>query len=487
MSDQDPIQPQQSYPLITGGGFNIPTATPLSTSSQSVILPTAPLAQPAIGSSRNSKFNIKKILMIVGGITVALLVGFFMWRAFFYTPTPQKFTLTYWDFKDETPALQELISEYESQNPLVNIKYVKQSREDYRERVSNTIAKNEAPDIFPIHNTWLPMFSGDLSQLPPEVMDKNTYSSSFYPTAVNDLTQEGNIYAIPFMFDGLGLFFNQSIFEETGKTPPTTWDELRQTAYELTIVDEDKKIQRAGIAMGRVDNMDYWQDVLSLLILQVGIDPGRPTGKLTEDAIQYFTTFSTEDNIWNESLPPSTQTFASGKVAMYLGPASEITNIKKLNPNLSFKVVKVPQLPRDVPNTPSVYWSSYWAGTVWAKSKNPTEAWKFINFLTQKTSLERLNKEEVSKGGVGGLYPRPEMSAGFEADPYLGAFYAQAPTAKSWYLVSSTNDGATGINSRISALYAQAINSLVVDGDQIDDVLVILSSGISQVLSSYKK
>jgi hypothetical protein len=67
---------------------------------------------------------------------------------------------------------------------------------------------------------------------------------------------------------------------------------------------------------------------------------------------------------------------------------------------------------------------------------------------------------------------------------YVGAFVKQAPTAKSWYLASSTFDGGSGINSRLSVYFADAVNG-VNQGKGLDEVVKTLSAGINQVLSAY--
>lgn len=494
---QIPVQQQANQHLVQPGIVNpqpIPqpiTESPVPSSLGNFqpvsSVPTTPNIAPVqnIPPSGGSKFPLKKILIAAAAIILISVMGFVAWKMF-YKPAPKEIDLTYWDFREDSPALESLISQYEQQNPLVKIKYVAQSKPDYRERLTSSIAKGEAPDIFPFHNTWLVMLPGQLSPLPPEVMDKNTYASTFYPTAVNDLSQSGNIYGMPVSFDGLALYINQSIFDAAGKTPPTTWDELRQAAHDLTVVDENRNIQQAGVAMGRTDNVDHWQDILSLLILQVGIDPTHPNGKLAEDTLNYFTIFAGNDRSWDETLPPSTQAFANGKVAMYLGPASEIETIRKLNPNLSFKVVKAPQLAHDVPTAPNINWASYWADGVWMKSKNATEAWKFINFLSQKESLQALNKEQQQAGSIGFIYPRTDMAEGFDTDPYVGAYYSEAPTAKSWYMASNTYDGSNGINTKVSTVYAQAIDAIQKRESNMDEIMNALATNVSQVFATYQ-
>ena len=84
--------------------------------------------------------------------------------------------------------IKSVISEYEAINTNIKIKYVKQSKEDYRERLTNTLAKGTGPDIFRFHNTWVPMYKSELDKVPASVYLIGDFSTTFYPVAVSDLT-----------------------------------------------------------------------------------------------------------------------------------------------------------------------------------------------------------------------------------------------------------------------------------------------------------
>src|SRR3972149_6732079 len=112
-----------------------------------------------------------------------------------------------------------------------------QSHQDYRERLTNSLAKGEGPDIFRFHNSWVPMFRKELDYLPPSVMSPSEYSQTFYPVVTSGLTSGTGMVGIPLEYDGLVLYINQDIFDQNAKSPPTTWDDLRQTAISLTKKD----------------------------------------------------------------------------------------------------------------------------------------------------------------------------------------------------------------------------------------------------------
>ncbi|MEK7168939.1 MAG: extracellular solute-binding protein [Patescibacteria group bacterium] len=392
--------------------------------------------------------------------------------------------ITWWGLWEDESIVKQVIADYETANPNVKIKYLRQSKEDYRERLTSALAKGTAPDIFRFHNTWTPMFKSELDKMPASVYSASEFASSFYPVAVSDLTIGSNMVGVPLEYDGLTLFINEEIFEKSGKSYPTTWNELRQLARELTIKDETGAITQSGVALGRTENVDHWPEILGLMMLQNGVDLTKPTGQLAEDALNFFTIFSNDDEVWDATLPKSTVAFAGGKLAMYFGPSWRAFEIRLQNPNLRFKTIPVPQLPKTAANEPDVNYASYWAEGVWTRSKNKTVAWNFLEYLSSKEVLEKLYNQASKTRMFGEPYPKQDMEALLKDHPIIGSTVGGAKTAQTWYLQSRTWDGPTGINSQITKYFEDAVN-LVNTGKEAKVALETVSSGVIQVLSQY--
>ena len=435
----------------------------------------------------------KKLIFILLLIIILGISAFFAYKQFFSgngtgignIGSPREVSLTWWGLWEDSTIITPLINEYQALHPEVTITYKPQSKENYRERLTNSLARGEGPDIFRIHNTWTPMFANDLATLPSSVMSQQEYSETFYQVASSDFSLGAGIVAIPLMYDGLGLYINEDIFETFGETAPTTWDELRVLASRLTIKSEGK-ITQAGVALGRTENVDHWPEILALMMRQNGVDLKKPTGESAEGALQYFTIFSSTDGVWDETLPSSTQAFAAGKVAMYFGPSWRAFEIETQNPTLRYRVVIVPQLAKDSPDDPDVGYASYWAEGVWERSRGKTQAWEFLKFLSTKESLQKLYANASKVRAFGEPYPRADMKQLLTSDPKVGAFVNQASYSKSWYLASRTYDGPTGINSQLSGYFEDAINSLNTrGGGNATSALDTVSAGVTQVLSQY--
>jgi len=424
-------------------------------------------------------------LIWIGAGAIGLLLIFLIIRIFFGAKVGSS-AITWWGMWEDSATIAPLITAYEDKHPGVKITYIRQSQQDYRERLTSALAKGNGPDIFAFHNSWVPMFKSDLDTLPSSIMNPADFAKTFYPVASSDLTSGTGIVGIPLEYDALTLFINEDIFNKAGKTPPTTWDDLRVTARELTVKDDQGIITQSGVALGRTENVDHWPEILGLLMLQNGVDLGNPTGLAAEGALTFFTLFSTSDGVWDATLPASTQAFAGGKLAMYFAPSWRAFEIEQQNPSLKFKTVPVPQLPKDNPKQADITYANYWAQGVSQKSSNKSTAWDFLKFLSTQDSLQKLFTAESAQRKFGEPYSRTDMANLLMSHPILGSIITQAPGAQSWYLYSRTFDGPTGINSQMINYFGDAVNAVVSGNVTPTQALETAAQGVQQVLAQYR-
>src|SRR5260221_4390916 len=432
--------------------------------------------QKIVASHREFPKNAILIAIIVLFLLVVIvLVGkLFMSGA----GRPKQITLTWWSLEEDADAAIPLVDEYIQKNPNVKINFISQSQQDYRERLVNAIAQGKGPDIYEFHNSWVPMFINNLS---PGTSD---YSSVFYPVVTNDLKSKNGFLGVPLEYNGIALFVNLDIFQAYGKNPPKTWDDLRRMASDLTIRDANGNIRQSGVALGVTANIDYWQDIMAVLMLQNGANLASPANIQGQSALTFYTNFSKLDHVWDDTLPNSTTYFGNGQVAMYFGTYTDAYKIKKQNPSLHFAVVPLPQLPANGLVVPSISYASYFVNGVLKTSPNSAVAWDFLKFMTTQNSLRELYTNEKKIRGYGNLYPRNDMQTELLSDTLAAPFIYQANFAKSWYLNDKTFDGATGINSQIAKPYADAISTVKSTGTS-DKVLNDTQLIITRILASY--
>lgn len=471
-------------------------AAPISTSDalprvESIVTPT----------KKTPKFSPS----ILYGLIAAMVIVLVLLIIFVVVPSLNKknkppVTITYWGLWEDSSIVSGIISEFETKNPGIKVNYKKNEKTDYRSRLAGRLTKDpgieEVPDIFRIHSSWLPMFTDMLAPVPASTITAINLEQDYYKVFAKDLKIGNSYYAIPLMYDGLVLFYNKDLIQKGGVDLPKSWWDLQTTGAKLTVRDDAGNIQIAGVAMGLTDNVDHWSDIVGLLLRQNGADilidtPDNDTK--IRDALSFYTNFRIKYKTWDETLPPSTQLFAQGKLAFYIAPSWRIFNIQDLNPNLAFEITSIPQLPtrQDISNQSSnftanltnIHWATYWAEAVNSKSKHQTEAWKFLEFLSTKESMEKMYTTASQIRNFGEIYPRKSLAEKISNNPKLKPFLESADYAQSGYLSSNTYDA--GLNSELSKYFNDAINSLVLNNSDSTDVMTALKNGLYQVIQKY--
>ena len=428
---------------------------------------------------------MKRIIIIV--LSISIIFGFLFWK---FAPNLSLFnkakpagpiTLTYWGLWEDDNLIKPLLAEYQSKNPNVVINYERKSSLNYRTRVQTQAREGVGPDIFRIHNSWLPMFRNDLAPAPAEVFTLSDYKGFFYPVAADSFTAGNQIYGAPMEVDGLALFYNEELLAGIGGKPPKNWQEFIDLAVKMTVKDESG-VKTAGAAMGTAGNVDHWSDILGLLLLQQpGVDLANVATTQVAEVLRFYTGFVTDPKkkTWDVNLPKSTDMFASGRLGFYFAPSWRAHELRVANPNLKFKVAPVPQL-----SGKSVAWASFWGEVVSAKSQNPTEAWKFIEYLPSAQSQRSAYQQASQIRLFGEPYSQVSLSGELVADPIVGAFVTQGPNYKFWYLSSNTFDN--GLNDEMIKYFEDGINAMLA-GTNASTVLQTVDKGVKQVLDKYTK
>jgi len=474
-----------------------PLAPPPSAPIINNPLPTESIISTPVKKPKSKPYLLYLFIVAVIAALIFLLIKVFIPSLQNNSAAPV--TLNYWGLWEDSSVLQSIISDFEAKNPNIKINYKKNDKTDYRSRLAGRLAKDpsveEVPDIFRIHSSWLPMFTDNLAPVPAATATNLNLDQDFYNVYKKDLKIGNSYYAIPLMYDGLALFYNKDLIQKGGVDLPKSWWDLQTTAAKLTVRDAQGNIQVAGVAMGLTDNVDHWSDILGLLLKQNGADilkDNPDNDAKIKDVLSYYVNFRSKYQTWDETLPPSTQLFAQGKLAFYLAPSWRIFNIEELNPNLSFEITKVPQLPtlqdisassaNSTANLTNIHWATYWAEAVNSQSKHQKEAWKFLEFLASKESLEKMYTAASQTRSFGEIYPRLSLAEKISSNPKIKPFLDSANNAESGYLASNTYD--SGLNSELSKYFSDAINSLSQNGDPAT-VMAALKNGLNQVIQKY--
>ncbi len=148
-------------------------------------------------------------------------------------------TMTFMDHTSEEAKVaweDSVIGAFEEAHPGVKIEVQRMGYDDYIQTLQTKFASGDAPDIYALENTYMEKYidNGYVASL-----DGTDLASRFDDGALDMLSVDGKLYAIPNTAQVMDVTYNKDVFEQCGiKEIPTTLDEFYAVC---------KMIQDAGI------------------------------------------------------------------------------------------------------------------------------------------------------------------------------------------------------------------------------------------------
>lgn len=116
-------------------------------------------------------------------------------------------TFASWGSITEVAVINKLISDFEKENPDLKINFL-HVPQNYFQKLHLLFASNTAPDVVFINNLYLPMYASYLEDL-TEYVDKK----SFYSQAIEGLSYDGKLLAIPRDISNLVFYVNTDLVD----------------------------------------------------------------------------------------------------------------------------------------------------------------------------------------------------------------------------------------------------------------------------------
>jgi ABC-type glycerol-3-phosphate transport system substrate-binding protein len=270
-----------------------------------------------------------------------------------------------------------------------------------------------------------------------------TFTASYMDIGKTYLTPTG-VAAYPLFVDPLVGYWNKDMFASAGyATPPQEWKEFPELTKKLSVVSDNFAISRSAFALGEYANINHAKEILSLLFMQAGdpITHVGSSGRLALDlgtsagakvALDFYTQFADPSKgtayTWNKSFTSDTEQFLSSDLAYYFGLGSELSTLRRTNPNLNFDMTSVPQA--DKSGAKLTYGRLY--GLAIAKQTKVTPLAYFVinNLLSSANSAKLVTG--LQKTGLSVAPVRRDILPNDPANPYSSMLYQAALVSRTW-------------------------------------------------------
>ncbi len=237
------------------------------------------------------------------------------------------------------------VEKFEAANPGIKLNLEVVSWNDVHQVVDTRIANGNAPDILNLDT--FSEFLPDNLLMPVKDYTTEELFNDFFPAFMQDFLVDGEYWAVPDLASARALYYNVDLLAEAGVEVPTTWAELQDAAQ--AIIDfYDGEVYPWGIDM----TTDEGQAAFAYYTWGNGGGFTDENGEwaLNSDAnveaVEYAISLV---NAGYTNPNPATQTrydlqdmFATGKLAMMIGPNQIPTYVKDKGGEINMATASLP-------------------------------------------------------------------------------------------------------------------------------------------------
>ena len=303
--------------------------------------------------------------------------------------------------ESNVPLFEKVLENFAAAYPHIEVEYLDIAGGDFYNSINAQGAAGDLPDIWYTRTFDVPVYAskGWTVNLQP-LIDRDAEEvdvDDFWPAEVAQMQWEGDLYALPYDFSNMGIFYNKALFDAEGKDyPPDDWNmkDLMDLAVQFVQKDDSGAITRWGMTFG-FGLWTFW-----------GKLAGWGGNVITEDfktciadsaenrACLEFFAEAREKGAYPESgaMPAGVNPFAGELVPLYYNGSWATVQMRSLvEDKFVFDVAALPVSPSGKSCISA-------AGGAWgiaANSKFVEQTWVFNKFLTNTESTNILISEPV--------------------------------------------------------------------------------------------
>lgn len=153
-----------------------------------------------------------------------------------------KTVITFWHTHndDESKTLKEIISEYETLNPSIDVELQQVPFSDAQNKYKTVAQAKDAPDIFRAEIAWTAEFASLGYLMALDIFMTDDYKKKFLSAPLKYNYYDNHFWGVPQVTDCLALMYNKKIFSDNKLEVPKTAQELIDTGKKLTDSSKEK-------------------------------------------------------------------------------------------------------------------------------------------------------------------------------------------------------------------------------------------------------
>lgn len=278
---------------------------------------------------------------------------------------------------DFAPYMNKVISEFESQNPNIKIKWVDVPFSEGEKRTLASVLSDNPPDLINLN----PDFSALLAQKGALWEIDEQYTSQYNKSIINSLKYNGKLYSLPWYATSAVTIYNKELTHKAGVKLPKTYNDI----FEIAPVIKQKT--GAYVMLPNITENDTMQRILN----KYGVS-GNYNSKKSAEVFNMFKTMYEKDFIPKETVTQThreaLEKFMAEKIVFFQAGANFLTMIKENAPSVYENTDVSAQLTGEL----GQYDFSLMNFVIPVRAKHKTEALKFALFLTNEENQLELAK-----------------------------------------------------------------------------------------------
>ena len=321
--------------------------------------------------------------------------------------------ITFWHAMngDLEKSLQNLTNEFMKQNPNITVTLQNQSSyKDLQQKITATLASpKDLPTLTQAYPDWMlnPINDSLVTDLTPYIENETLKFDNYddiLPSFREAAKINGKIYGMPFNKSTEVLWYNKTLLNELGLTPPSTYDEL---------VNVSKKIYEAkGIPGAGFDSLNTYYTTFLKSEGKTFDSSFDVTSKESDKAVNYYLD-GVKDGYFRIAGTDNylSGPFGNGTVGMYIGSNAGENYVKQgVGDKFEVGVVPYPTNASLQQGTDLYVFSS-------ATAEQKTAAYEFLKFITS-------SEKQIQWASGTGYMPIRQSSIDSEAYKNSGSLIA---------------------------------------------------------------